>query len=282
MVLQAGNPLVGGTMLRRAMMQSPNYSLAGKTGWTVNQDGSAVFFSITAEGTITATEFAGNDFVFDSDGLFFYDGPPGNGNLYMTVSIVGGTDPYGNVYLPGVATYSASGHAQILGDQTIYGDNYGNYWTWSTLLQATSGDPLYLALKGPGGNYVSYYDANGIQHANEPGNPGVVESWHVPSLTGGWNQASGLTIQYMLMPSGMVALAGRIKAGTVSAGTTVMTLPAGYYPRNGTISLKTRNVSGNGEVQFSLNTSGLIQYQAGAASGDTVDLDVLFAISMTN
>jgi len=103
----------------------------------------------------------------------------------------------------------------------------------------------------------------------------------VPALDNGWSQASGLTAQYTLLPSGTAALTGRIKAGTVTAGTIVMTLPAGYYPAAGTISLMARNVSGNGVVFFSLNTLGQLQFQAGAANGDTIDLDVLFAVSMT-
>lgn len=45
MGLQAGNPLVGGTQLRRAAIASPNY-VPGTSGWSINVDGSAEFRDI--------------------------------------------------------------------------------------------------------------------------------------------------------------------------------------------------------------------------------------------
>lgn len=49
MGLEASNDAVGGTILRRAAIQSPNF-ITGVQGWTVNQDGSAEFDSITVRG----------------------------------------------------------------------------------------------------------------------------------------------------------------------------------------------------------------------------------------
>jgi len=52
MGLQAGNPLVGGTQLRRAAMSSPNY-VPGTSGWSVNIDGSAEFRDIVLPDGVT-------------------------------------------------------------------------------------------------------------------------------------------------------------------------------------------------------------------------------------
>ena len=44
MGLTAGNPVVGGTVLERAAIRSPDF-VTGVSGWTINQDGSVEFNS---------------------------------------------------------------------------------------------------------------------------------------------------------------------------------------------------------------------------------------------
>lgn len=60
------DPLVGGTILRRPAIASPDY-LAGVSGWSVNADGSAEFNNMTVRGI-----FSGADFLITTAGLFFY------------------------------------------------------------------------------------------------------------------------------------------------------------------------------------------------------------------
>lgn len=60
------DPLVGGTILRRAAIASPNY-VAGSAGWTINQDGSAEFNNLAVRGS-----FNGTDYVVNLAGIFFY------------------------------------------------------------------------------------------------------------------------------------------------------------------------------------------------------------------
>jgi hypothetical protein len=70
------NPLTGAQgKLARALIQSPDFSIADQTGWAIMQDGSAFFFNITASGVITAAEFEGTDFIIDQAGIFMYNGP---------------------------------------------------------------------------------------------------------------------------------------------------------------------------------------------------------------
>ena len=53
-----------------------------------------------------ATIFEGTDFVFNSGGMFFYNGPPAFGNLIISITNNEGTDPFGNLYDFGVSIFS--------------------------------------------------------------------------------------------------------------------------------------------------------------------------------
>jgi len=50
--MMPGDPVVGSTILRRAAIQSPNFSLAGQTGWAIFADGTAYFFDVDVAGTV--------------------------------------------------------------------------------------------------------------------------------------------------------------------------------------------------------------------------------------
>lgn len=65
---------------------------------------------------VFARRFIGTDFEINENGAFFYDGPPGPGNLIISVANASGIDGYGNVYLEGIGLYRAeeSGGAQVL------------------------------------------------------------------------------------------------------------------------------------------------------------------------
>jgi hypothetical protein len=99
MALKPENPVVGGTVLRRAAIASPNY-VPGVSGWTVNQDGSAEFNNLVIRGI-----FAGTNFEINSDGAFFYSGTPAAGNLIISLADAAGTDGLGNAYQAGVTSY---------------------------------------------------------------------------------------------------------------------------------------------------------------------------------
>lgn len=99
-----GNPILGGTVLVRPAIKSPNY-VPGVSGWSINRDGSAEFDDLTIRGT-----FDGTDYEINSSGEFFYSGTPAFGNLVMSIANAAGTDSHGNPYAgPGVAIYSSGG-----------------------------------------------------------------------------------------------------------------------------------------------------------------------------
>jgi len=116
--MMPGNPVVGGTVLRRAAIQSPNFEQGPPiVGWAINADGSAFFGDVTAEGTITASSCAGTDFLINSAGIFVYSGTPAAGNLIASVAAANGTDGFGNAYVAGVTSYAGSTYASMDGGQ---------------------------------------------------------------------------------------------------------------------------------------------------------------------
>jgi hypothetical protein len=103
-----GNPVVGGTVLRRAAIQSPNYVL-NVTGWAIRQDGTAQFTGVVLVGG----SFTGTNFIINSAGTFFYSGPPAHGNLIASITSAGGTDGFSNTYDAGIVSYQPSGTAVV-------------------------------------------------------------------------------------------------------------------------------------------------------------------------
>lgn len=95
------NPIVGGTILIRPAIQSPDYD-AGVAGWSINKDGSAEFNDVTIRGSVGIGGEA-----------FYYSPTPGLGNLVASVSASNGVDPFGNPYLGGVVAYEPSTSAHV-------------------------------------------------------------------------------------------------------------------------------------------------------------------------
>jgi hypothetical protein len=108
--MQPDNPIVGGTVLRRPAIQSPNF-VSGVSGWTINADGSAEFTNLKIDGgsnveiTITFSDgsqihiYAG-DYVENGGGTI-----PGAWSTYLPKPQTGAT------WAPGAigAQSSASG-----------------------------------------------------------------------------------------------------------------------------------------------------------------------------
>lgn len=89
------NPIVGGSgNLIRANIQSPNFSIAEQTGWSIGKDGNAYFYNITT---------AGNVIITNDSGVFVYSGQPNLGNLIGSFGGAAGFDTYGNLYPQGLS-----------------------------------------------------------------------------------------------------------------------------------------------------------------------------------
>jgi hypothetical protein len=83
-------------------------------------------------------------------GMFVYSPAPGAGNLTSSVAAVSGTDPYGNHYLPGEATYG-SGFATVLqaGAVQFYTGSLAGGWALAASITTDAfGDLLILPAAG--------------------------------------------------------------------------------------------------------------------------------------
>ena len=134
MALKPENPVVGGNVLRRQAIESPNYT-PGVSGWVIKQDGSAEFNNLTIRGT-----FNGTDFVINSAGFFLYSNTPAAGNLVNSVTNFPGTDQFGNHYLTGSASYSNNqAVANVLGVLFFYTGSLAGGWAQQGSIQADTG-----------------------------------------------------------------------------------------------------------------------------------------------
>lgn len=132
--MMPADPVVGGTVLRRAAIQSPNFE-TGVQGWTINADGSAEFNNLAIRGT-----FNGTDFTINASGAFFYSPSEGAGNLIASIAPAGGTDGFGNHYLQGTASYqSGFANAMIGGSVLFYTGTLAGGWTFQGQVEISGG-----------------------------------------------------------------------------------------------------------------------------------------------
>ncbi len=126
-----------------AQFQSPNY-VPGVSGWQVRKDGSAEFNNLTFRGT-----FMGADFVLNSAGLFFYSPSEAAGNLKLSItpSLTGGTDAFGDHYVPLTGWYDNAGgfFTQMGAGFLTYGTgSLAAGWTANTSIQNDASGDLFL------------------------------------------------------------------------------------------------------------------------------------------
>lgn len=142
------NPVVGGTVLRRAAIRSPNF-VTTVSGWTINQDGSAEFNNITIR----------NGQVISGTQLYYSSLPPVSGNLIASISTVSGTDSAGNAYLPGITNYKKITAADFQAFQT----NSGGFNLW---VATAAGGPWNLVFStGLQPDEVGYSFASNVNSA---------------------------------------------------------------------------------------------------------------------
>lgn len=101
------------------MLQSPDFSIAGETGWAILKNGDAYFYNVTAEGSITTTSVI----IEGSTGsILIYSGTPSAGNLIGSWAGASGSDGDGNPYPAALSVGLASGVQIQLG---LNGSNAG-------------------------------------------------------------------------------------------------------------------------------------------------------------
>jgi hypothetical protein len=249
------NPILGGTVLRRAAIQSPNF-VTGKTGWQIAQSGSAEFNAATIRGgtTISGTSL-------------YYNGTPAAGTLVGSISDSAGTDSYGNAYPAGVYWAGNAGQVVIDGGSVFFKDP--NNPSDPSEISNNSAGTLFL-YSGSDGNAthdpVQVFMLQGLANhsaldGNEPyidvqdqaqsspvslqlsgalvkqSNAGQRETWHSPTLGSGWaagpQGGSFRALQYRLDAQDNLIISGVVHSTSATPSSTLFTLPSGYRPKSG-------------------------------------------------
>ena len=231
MAVKAENPVVGGTVLRRAAIQSPNY-VTGSAGWAIKQDGSAEFNNVTIRGG----QIVGGT-------ALYYSGTPAANNLVASISAAAGTDAFGNAYFAGFTEYGKSGltyYAVNIATGTGSGDTFGGTvqaftgadmtaWTGQATLALAGSSAAELTcsqlhIRPPGAGA-------GLITVGNPATPAINETWHDMTLLNSWSLGASGYAQYKLEINNRVSVRGaNVIPGTVTGGTSIWTPPANYAP----------------------------------------------------
>jgi hypothetical protein len=273
------NPIIGGggDLVYPAIM-SPNFSLAGQTGWAILKNGNAYFFNITAEGTITATSFDGTDFIINSNGAFFYSA--GFAQLLNSITTQNQADPVnGAAVLAGFTSY-------ILLAAVYYAIQYGAESI--DVLTASSAAGPYTSVGGlsftlaPGWILVFGSGLLGVVNAIQPGTSATPETWHYVNPTGGaapafatdWANAGGSDAKVafkLLADSNRVQITG---LALVSAGATglMFNLPTGYVPAHNQY-IPAINITTSVAGVWQIGASGNVTFTGTLTAGDKYSIN---------
>ena len=253
--------------LVRAAIQSPNF-LHNSTGWSINKDGSAEFSNVVIR----------NGQIISGSVLIYSTNPGALGTLVSSDSQSGGTDAFGNAYLPGTVSYQASGGgylaSQLYNGAVFLQQNttYGGAYTQFGEMNVGGGPSMQFAL---GGSTEFFFNgatvingAVGLQSISAPAAV-LLQAWLYANANG--NPAA-------VLPSGLTGTLPVIQTDistntNANNGTQLLsvnwTIPAGdaqvgtvyeiEVPFNGTFETAT--------LGFKPNLSGVTQTTSG---GDTV------------
>jgi len=110
--------------------------------------------------------FAGTDFVINSNGAFFYSGTPAAGNLVVSITQSGGTDPFGNVYLVNVTTYTNLGAFYIASNMqtgaVIFFTSVTEAGPWSQVGQFGASNTSLDMSSPSGGTAINIHSDNSL------------------------------------------------------------------------------------------------------------------------
>ena len=284
------NPVTGGNgSLLIAQIQSPNFSVAGQTGWAILQNGDAYFYQVTTSGSVIIT---------GAGGLFIYAGAPGAGNPPIAYSAPPGlaADPFGNT-LPatagGFVTVSGNLYAQLLevalefsgpgitGPGIVAGGVNNTPPELNLVSPTSAAYPVQaivdlIAAAAAGTPLVQVLNAMveaasgflGPAAAIEPGSsPAAAETWHTLTLASGWSTVAGQPVpSYRLLPDGNVQMTGAATHAAFSSATPFSAagaIPAAYRPV--TEQFIAGSVPGT-DAAIEITTAGTVNAEPGGAS----------------
>ncbi|HEY2089889.1 MAG TPA: hypothetical protein VGH54_28195 [Mycobacterium sp.] len=157
------------------------------------------------------------------DALFVYFGTPGPNKLIASIAAVGGTDPYGNAYQPGITSYNGTPNFISIANSIISLSN-------GVLIEENG---PFLSIGGTGGQAINIDLPFGeAVTAVQPGTSVTPEAWHAMTMLNGWIDTAGFApaqYRWVASPPNSVEIIGTISA-TAATAITFATLPAGYRP----------------------------------------------------
>ncbi len=308
------NPLAAGLTLIRQALRSPNY-VAGVSGWTVNQDGSAEFNNLTIRGT-----FNGTDFVINSSGMFVYSGVPALGNLLVAIAPLAGADSFGNAYPAGLTSHGLvnvqsanTGGALNIAMSVPTSTNPGTISIFETasgngsIAIAVSGDTsarLSVRASGkmqwgsgaaPADTFLQRLSAGVLQllttgltidgvltaTGGTAAAPSIVstDTWHRAVLTGTWT-ASGNGINglaYRKTPHNELQIVADL---TVPAAPgTIFTFPPAYFPGN-PYNIPCGSYAAAVSPHCAITTAGVLTATALGGTGSALVIDCLIPLGV--
>lgn len=258
--MQPNDPIVGGTVLRRPAIASPNF-VSGSTGWSIDANGSAEFNGLVIHGSIVIGTGTNNVIIldFNNRAMFVYDA---SGHLVESVAASAGVDGLGNIYQAGFTSYvpgNVAKFSNLLGGNMSIGtgtiietDNQGPGANQPDLAVSSgtagltqavlelfgsdSGNTAAPLARFRGSSVGLDVLIQGIAKWSDPSSVNnYAETWHALPLTVNWsNQGAPFgNGSYKRMPDGTVRFTGAIKwtAAASNAPVQVCTaLPANYRP----------------------------------------------------
>jgi len=183
-------------------------------------------------------------------------------------------DSLGRVHLQGLAKAGTftSGTVIVRLPNSLIPQEYQHIWatsnfTWGYMALEYRNGGADIVTKATGNTYLSlntmYIPAS---YTNS--------TWITPTLINGWSWYGSpfATPGYTKSSDGIVSLKGLIRAGTVTAGTPIFTLPTGYRPSSRQL---LGSVSAGLDYRIDVNTDGVVYLQGGNINAAWVSLDTI-------
>lgn len=272
-------PVVGGTVLIIERVQSQNF-VSGLSGWAINADGTAEFFSVVVRGSLITgvapgqrIEINGDDFpnvvaLFSGN---VHETAPGRlltqvaglGLTSSTVLVSPSLDSGHDARLSLKADALSVGgltRAQIDADEILL-----NTFGTGAAVEVRETD-IELNRPVTAGSVTASSVTTGPLTATAIGADSIAktgETWHTvgaagePAFAGNWAVNTGVPVAFTKDATGRVQLRGRAQE-TVASSATIFTLPAGYRPSQTMSWAVKANNDGTSIGWVTVTTAGLI------------------------
>jgi hypothetical protein len=220
--------------------------------------------------TFIGSTFEGQDFILNTAGGYWYTTTPGLGDLVVSITSTGGTDPQGNTTQGGVTVYQGNARIQmhvntsvgapalemLTGVASALGGSALYCWVPNpgattekqvTILQgptsAADGGSVFVEMDSASADGSS--EAVGFLVSGGTGGAGAVAEWDVTgfrstsgwqsmSLQNGWGLHSGSVARFKKGLDNTVKVHfTNVSPGSFGDGTVVWNIPSGYVPSNG-------------------------------------------------